>query len=95
MRKYELLYIVQPNLEEEQLNELQEKIVSIITEQGGQVNETKQWGKKHLAYEINDFNDGNYIELQFEGTPQVVAELDRVIKITDGLLRHIIVRLDD
>lgn len=95
MRKYELLYIVQPTLDEEQLKELQERIVSIITEQGGQVTETKEWGKKHLAYEIMDFNDGNYIELHFDGTPQVVAELDRVIKITDGLLRHIIVRLDD
>lgn len=95
MRKYELLYIIQPTLDEEQLNELQEKVAALITEQGGQIDETKQWGKKRLAYEIKDFNDGQYTELHFSGGPQVVAELDRVIKITDDILRHIIVRLDD
>lgn len=95
MRKYEMLYIVQPDLDEEQINGLQEKVAAIIGEQGGQVGEVKQWGKRHLAYEIADFSDGNYIELHFEGTPQVVAELDRIIKITEGILRHIIVRVDE
>lgn len=95
MRIYEMLYIVEPDLDEEQVSSLQERVAAIITEQGGQVVETKQWGKRHLAYEIADFNDGNYIELHFEGTPQVVDELDRVIKITDGILRHMIIREDE
>ncbi|MGI6362693.1 MAG: 30S ribosomal protein S6 [Bacillota bacterium] len=95
MRKYEMLYIIEPDLDEEQVNSLQEKVVAIIAEQGGQVVETKQWGKRHLAYEIVDFKEGYYIELHFEGTPQVVDELDRVIKITDGILRHLIIREDE
>jgi len=95
MRKYEMLYIVEPDLDEEQANSLQEKVAAIIAEQGGRVVETKQWGKRHLAYEIADFKEGNYIELHFEGAPQVVDELDRVIKITDGILRHLIIREEE
>ena len=95
MREYELLYIVQPDLEEEQVNGLQERIATIIAQQGGEVGELKPWGKRSLSYEIADFREGVYIELHFKGTPQVIAELDRVIKITDGILRHIIVRIDD
>lgn len=95
MRSYELLYIVQPDYDEEQVTSLQDRIAGIIAEQGGQVGEIKPWGTRRLAYEIADFSEGNYVELHFEGTPQVVAELDRVIKITDGILRHIIMRVDE
>ncbi len=96
MRNYEFLYIVQPDFEEEQVDALQERVAAIIAEQGGQVTgDVNKWGKKRLAYEIADFNEGNYIELHFSGTPQVVAELDRVIKITAGVLRHIIIREDE
>jgi small subunit ribosomal protein S6 len=96
LRNYEFLYIVQPDFEEEQVDALQERVAAIIAEQGGQVTgDVNKWGKKRLAYEIADFNEGNYIELHFSGTPQVVAELDRVIKITAGVLRHIIIREDE
>lgn len=96
MRNYEFLYIVQPDFDEEQVDALQERVAAIIAEQGGQVTgDVNKWGKKRLAYEIADFNEGNYIELHFSGTPQVVAELDRVIKITAGVLRHIIIREDE
>jgi small subunit ribosomal protein S6 len=95
MRKYEMLYIIQPDLDEEQTNGLQERVAGIITQEGGQLGQVKQWGKRHLAYEISDFNDGYYVELHFEGTPGVVEELDRILKISDGILRHIIVREDE
>lgn len=95
MRNYELLYVIQPDLEEEQLQALQEKINSIIEEQGGQNTELKEWGKKRLAYEIADHREGYYIEVHFAGTPQVVEELGRVIKITNGILRHIIIREEE
>lgn len=95
MRKYELLYVLQPDLDEEQLQALQEKINGIIAEQGGQNTEVKEWGKRRLAYEIADFMEGHYIEVHFEGTPQVVEELERVIKITNGILRHMIVRIEE
>jgi len=95
MRKYEMLYVLQPDLDEEQLQALQGKVSGIITEQGGQGTEVKEWGKRRLAYEIADFREGYYIEVHFEGTPQDVEELERVIKITNGILRHIIVRIEE
>ncbi|MGI6365705.1 MAG: 30S ribosomal protein S6 [Bacillota bacterium] len=95
MRKYELLYILQPDLDEEQLQALQEKVTGLIAEQGGQNTEVKEWGKRRLAYEIADFREGYYVEVHFEGTPQVVEELDRVIKITSGILRHIVIRIEE
>ena len=95
MRKYELLYVLQPNLEEEQLQTLQERVLTIIREQGGQDTEVKEWGKRRLAYEISDFREGYYVEVHFQGTPQVVAELDRVLKITNGILRHLLVREEE
>lgn len=95
MRKYELLYVLQPDLDEEQMQALQEKVANIIAEQGGQNTEVKEWGKRRLAYEIADYREGYYIEVHFEGTPQVVQELERVIKITSGILRHIVIRIEE
>lgn len=95
MRKYELLYVLQPDLDEEQLKALQEKVADIITQQGGQIEEVKEWGKRRLAYEIANQREGFYIEVHFSGSPQVVEELDRVIKITNGILRHIVVRIEE
>lgn len=95
MRKYELLYVLQPDLDEEQLKALQDKVSGIIAQQGGQNEEVKEWGKRRLAYEINDHREGYYIEVHFDGTPQVIDELDRVIKITNGILRHIVVRIEE
>lgn len=95
MRKYELLYVLQPDLDEEQLKALQDKVSGIIAQQGGQNEEVKEWGKRRLAYEINDHREGYYFEVHFDGTPQVIDELDRVIKITNGILRHIIVRIEE
>ena len=94
MRKYELLYVLQPDLDEEQMQALKEKVNGIIAEQSGQNVEVNEWGKRRLAYEIADHREGHYIEVHFEGTPQVVDELERVIKITNGILRHIIVRIE-
>ncbi|MTI93916.1 MAG: 30S ribosomal protein S6 [Firmicutes bacterium] len=92
MRNYELIYVVKPDLDEEALNQLQEKITSIITQQGGQTTEVNEWGKRRLAYEINDYREGVYVEVSFVGNNAVVQELDRVIKITDSVIRHLIVR---
>jgi len=95
MRKYELLYLLQPDLEEEQAKALQEKISALISQQGGQIQEVKEWGKRRLAYEIANYREGYYIEVHFDGNPEVVDELDRVIKITSGILRHIVIREEE
>lgn len=95
MRKYEILYVVAPDIDEEGQKELQQKVLDIIAAEKGQVDEIKEWGKRRLAYEIDDHREGFYTEVHFSGTSAVVNELDRIIKITDGILRHIIVRREE
>jgi len=95
MREYELLYMIQPDLEEEKATQLQERVAEIITQQGGQIQEVKEWGKRRLAYEIDDHREAFYIEVHFQGTPEVVEELERVIKITSGYMRSIVTRIED
>ena len=95
MRKYEILYILQADLEESVIKELMEKVNGLVTQNGGEIESVKEWGKRRLQYEINDMREGYYVEVNFAGIPEVINELDRVIKIPDGFMRHMIVRKDD
>ena len=93
MREYEVMFIVKP-LEEEQTEAVIAKFENLITANGGAVNKLDRWGKRRLAYEIKDLAEGFYCLVQFSALAPVVAELDRVLKITDDILRHMIVRTD-
>ncbi len=95
MRKYELIYVIAPDIDEEGQATLQNKLTGIVEQGQGQVAEIKEWGKQRLAYEINDHREGIYTEIHFSGDGDVVAELDRIIKITEGFLRHIVVRREE
>ncbi len=94
MRKYEVMYIVKP-LEEEATNAVIEKFENLIKNNGGNIEKTDRWGKKRLAYELKDFVEGYYVVVNFTAEPGVVAELDRVMKITDEILKHMIVKEDE
>lgn len=94
MKKYEVMYIVKP-LEEEATNAVVEKFENLIKNNGGDVEKTDRWGKKRLAYELNDFVEGYYVVVNFTAEPAVVAELDRVMKITDEILKHMIIKEDE
>ena len=67
----------------------------MMIEQNGTVDEMEEWGKRKLAYEINDLTDGDYTLINFHADPTQIAELDRVLRITDAVVRHMIVRRDD
>lgn len=92
LRAYEMVYIVQPDLEEEAVNGLLEKFSALITADGGEVVQVDHWGKRRLAYEIRDFRDGNYFLVNFKGLPRTAGELDRIFKLTDEVLRFMIIR---
>lgn len=94
VRQYEIIYILQPDLEEEATKQLIEKFGKIITDEGGEITEFNPWGIKRLAYEIDDFRDGYYVVLKYRAEHAATKELDRVLNITDGVLRHIIIRQD-
>lgn len=96
MRTYEMMFLLKPDLPEESVVETKEKLKTIIADFGGEfVSEADGWGKKRLAYTIDDYHEGFYSLWYFNGKPETVLELDRVIKISDSFLRHIIIRQDE
>lgn len=94
MRKYEVIFIVRP-MEEEQTNAVIEKFSKLVTDNGGIVDKEDRWGKKRLAYEIKDCTDGFYCLFDISAEPACADEIDRVMKITDEIIKHMIVRLDE
>ncbi|MCC6730077.1 MAG: 30S ribosomal protein S6 [Chthonomonadales bacterium] len=96
MRRYEAMYIVDPELTEEQLEPVMEKYKKVVADMGGAVGETGKWeqGRRRMAYEIGGRREGLYILMGFEAGPEVPAELDRVFRISDDVFRHVIVRQD-
>ena len=91
MNNYEVMYIVKP-VEEEAFEALVAKFDNLINNNGGTVEKTDRWGKRRLAYQIQDLNEGIYILVTFQADAAAVKELDRVMKITDEVLRHMIIR---
>lgn len=92
MNNYEVMYIVKPVVEEEAFEAVVAKFENLITANGGTVEKTDRWGKKRLAYEIQDFMEGQYVLVTFSAEPKVVKELDRVMKITDEVMRHMVIK---
>lgn len=89
--KYELMYIINPNLSEEETAAVVEKFKALV-EQNGTLDEMEEMGKRKLAYEINYLTEGYYVLVKFTSGPDFPAELDRVLGITDGILRSLITR---
>ena len=83
---YEAVYILDPSLNEEQIAALVEKFNKIV-ETNGTVTEVNEWGKRRLAYLVNDMAEGYYVLMNFESKPDFPAELERVMKITEGVMR--------
>ncbi|WP_243355155.1 30S ribosomal protein S6 [Bacillus litorisediminis] len=95
MRKYEIMYIIRPNIEDEGKKALVERFNTILTDNGAEVLEAKEWGKRRLAYEINDFRDGYYQLLKVNAGTEAVNEFDRLARINDDILRHIVVKEEE
>lgn len=93
-RDYELGFILHPEVSEEQSNAILERIQQIVNNHDGQVVRITQWGRRRLAYPIRHQRDGFYVFFDMILTPETVSELDRNIKVTEEVLRHIIIRRD-
>ncbi|AGB42482.1 ribosomal protein S6 [Halobacteroides halobius DSM 5150] len=92
MRKYETMFILNSDLEEEATESLVEKLTGVIADNDGELVDVDEWGTKELAYEINDQKAGYYTVVNFEGTPATVNELKRNYKINDNVMRYIVLR---
>ena len=91
---YEVVYILDPNLGEEATAAMVAKFKTLV-ESNGTLAEIDEWGKRHLAYPINDLTEGYYVLMNFSSTPEFPRELDRILRITDGVMRSMIVSKDE
>ena len=95
MKAYELLFFVAPSIDEETRAAVMKRIETTIAEGEGTIDNVDNWGKRKLAYEINGLTDGDYTLIDFHTDPQSIAELDRVLRINDAVVRHMIVARTD
>ena len=95
MKAYELLFFVAPNTDEETRAGVMKRIDVAITAEGGVVDSVEDWGKRKLAFEIDDLTEGDYTLIHFHADPQQIAELDRVLRINDAVKRHMVVCRSD
>jgi len=93
-RDYEIGYILNPEVNEEQTRAILERIEQIVANYDGQVLKVNQWGRRKLAYPIEHHRDGFYVFIDTILTPETVAELDRTLKVSEEVLRHLIKRRD-
>ena len=86
MRAYELLYFINPSLDEEERKAVNDSIDAI----GGTIDSIDEWGKRKLAYEIKDLAEGEYYLVKFQAEPDSLSELDRILRITDRIIRFMV-----
>jgi small subunit ribosomal protein S6 len=94
LRKYEVVFIVKP-MEEEATNEVIAKFENLVKNNGGSIEKVDRWGKRRMAYEIKELNEGFYVLFNITAEPKAIAELDRVMKITDEIVKHMILKVDE
>jgi small subunit ribosomal protein S6 len=92
---YELMYIVKPELDDQAVQQEIEKVGQLIQNNGGQVRKVTPWGKRRLAYTVKDQREGYYVVEEFDLGRDRVQEVERVLKISDTVFRHLLVRQDE
>lgn len=94
MRKYEIMYIIRPTLEDEARKSLIERFDDVLTSNGAEIIESKEWGKRRLAYEIDDLREGYYQLVTANAGSEAIDEFTRLANINEGIIRHMTVRVD-
>ncbi len=95
MKRYEIMYIIRPNLEEEARKALIADMNKVLTDGKSEEVKVDEWGLRDLAYEIADFKKGYYVVLDVNAPVEAVSELDRVMKINENVIRHIVISRDE
>jgi small subunit ribosomal protein S6 len=94
-RKYELVYIVSPEATDAQVADLHTQVEQIAQRLGGTIEKTDNWGRRKLAYEIGPHKEGTYVLETIDGTGELMKEIDRRLKVSDLVIRHLVVRVDE
>jgi small subunit ribosomal protein S6 len=95
VRNYEAMYILRPGLEEEALNAAIARFEDVVKNNGGEIIKTDLWGKRRLAFEVNDTTEGYYVLMNFKSPSGASQELERILRIQDDVVRHLVIRKDD
>ena len=95
MKKYEIMFVVKPDMEEAEIRKTADEMKKVLTDSKAKVLEEKAMGQRELAYEINKVNTGFYYLYVVEASKEAVAEFDRVARINENLLRHLIVKVEE
>lgn len=93
-RQYELLYVLNPSIGEDALESLNQRIQELVTNQG-EILEVDVWGRRRLAYEIEDETEGYYVLINFNSKPDFPNEINRVLRITDNVLRYLVTTVEE
>lgn len=93
-QSYEMMYILRPDLLEEQVNQQVEKYQVFLQEHSAEELQVKNWGKRRLAYPINRFNEGFYVQVNYKCNGQQVAPLERAMRLSDEVIRYLTIKLD-
>ena len=94
MREYELMVVLDPNLDDAAIEALNTRIQSLVTQRGGAVEGVDNWGRKRLAYPIGRYRDGVYILSRLQLPPNAASEIERALKLTESVIRHLLVRAE-
>ncbi|BDR57806.1 hypothetical protein XA3_02470 [Xylocopilactobacillus apicola] len=95
LSKYEITYIIRPDLDEATKKELVERFDAILTDRGAEIVDSKDWKKRRLAYEISGYLEGMYHIINANASSEAVDEFERLARINDGILRSMVIRMDD
>jgi small subunit ribosomal protein S6 len=94
-RTYEILFIADPNLGEPEVDALTAQVQGFVEQAGGKVQKVEKWGKKRLAYDVKRHREGSYVLVVAEGGGGLIKEVERRLKVTDGIIRFLTVRVDE
>ena len=94
-REYEMVYVAQPDIGEEGLRQLNERLSQAISSQQGAISGTEMWGKRTLAYPIKKYYEGHYVLQRFVMAPAGAQELDRLFRLNENVIRYLIMRTDE
>lgn len=95
MRKYEVMFIVKPDLEETEIAKIAEEMKKVLTDKAAKVLEEKKMGQRELAYEMNKYKTGYYYLYVIEANTEAINEFDRIARINENVIRHLVIRVED
>jgi small subunit ribosomal protein S6 len=95
MRIYEELFIIKPDVPEEEVDQFVEQLRTQLTAAGATVDKVEKWGKRRLAYKVDKYREGTYVLMQFSAGPEMVHEFERRLRVSDAVLKFLTVRIDE